>query len=108
MAFQKGQSGNPGGRPKDDPEVKELAKSYTTEAIERLAHWLRCDNPKASVTACLALLDRAWGRPLQALEHIGKDGGPIEMTDVDDTEIARRIAFTLARVTQDKPTPTEH
>lgn len=35
----------------------------------------------------------------QALEHTGKDGGPIETKELSDMEVARRIAFTLARGT---------
>lgn len=72
MAFKKGQSGNPGGRPKEAPEVKELARVHTTEAIERLVFWLRSDNPKASVAAALALLDRGFGRPEQAVTVSGE------------------------------------
>ena len=34
--FPKGQSGNPGGRPRDEQKVAELARSYTKEAIETL------------------------------------------------------------------------
>jgi hypothetical protein len=30
-------------------------------------------------------------------EHVGRDGGPIETVDLSETEVARRIAFTLAR-----------
>jgi Phage terminase, small subunit len=30
-------------------------------------------------------------------EHTGKDGGPIEVKDVSDEEVARRMAFTLAK-----------
>jgi len=29
-----GHSGNPGGRPKDEYKVAELARSYTVEAVE--------------------------------------------------------------------------
>jgi Family of unknown function (DUF5681) len=32
--FQKGRSGNPGGRPKVVAEVKELARQHTGKAIE--------------------------------------------------------------------------
>ncbi len=65
MKWRKGESGNPGGRPKEAPEVKALARRYTEEAIERLAHWLRSDDARASVAAAGALLDRGWGRPRQ-------------------------------------------
>ena len=63
-----GKSGNPGGRPKEDGEVKSLARDHTSEAINRLAYWMRSDNAKASVSACVALLDRGWGKPVQAVE----------------------------------------
>lgn len=65
MPFEKGKSGNPGGRPKEDNLVKELAREFTAEAVERLGFWLRSDNPKASVGAAVALLDRGYGKPHQ-------------------------------------------
>jgi hypothetical protein len=36
-------------------------------------------------------------RKLRAIEHTGKDGGPIETADLSDTELGRAIAFTLAK-----------
>lgn len=70
--FQKGQSGNPGGRPKEVDEVKELARQHGPEAITKLVAWLRSDNAKASVSAANALLDRGYGKPIQAIEHSGE------------------------------------
>jgi hypothetical protein len=70
--FQKGKSGNPGGRPKESHEVKNLARKHTKEALERLLFWMRDDNPKASVAATLAILDRGWGRPGQELQLSGE------------------------------------
>src|SRR5207244_11467027 len=35
--FQPGQSGNPGGRPKEDAPVRDLARQHTAEAIRKLA-----------------------------------------------------------------------
>lgn len=77
MRFQKGVSGNPGGRPRDADDVKALARAHTKAAIERLVHWLNSDNAKASVSAAMALLDRGYGKPAQ--EITGVDGGPIEV-----------------------------
>jgi hypothetical protein len=71
MPFRKGQSGNPGGRPKENDEIKRLAKSHGPMAIERLAHWANSDNARASVAASQALLDRGFGKPEQAIEHSG-------------------------------------
>ena len=39
--FQPGYSGNPGGRPKDEHKVAELARSYTVEAVETLVDLMR-------------------------------------------------------------------
>jgi hypothetical protein len=75
--FEKGKSGNPTGRPKDSGDIKELAKQYTAEAIERLVFWMRSDESKASVPAANALLDRAWGKAAQAVT--GDDGGPVKI-----------------------------
>lgn len=75
--FQKGKSGNPGGRPKELAEVRELARKHTTVAIERLVEWMRSNQPKASVAACNAILDRGWGKAPQSMELTGKDGAPL-------------------------------
>jgi hypothetical protein len=75
--FEKGKSGNPGGRPKDVGEVTALARKHTREAIERLAQIMRSDNERAAAAACEALLNRGWGKPAQPLT--GSDGGEIVM-----------------------------
>lgn len=69
--FVKGQSGNPAGRAKKTPElreVEEMARQAAPLAVERLKHWARSNDPGASVRACTALLDRAFGRPAQPIE----------------------------------------
>ena len=61
--FEKGHSGNAGGRPKDEYKVAELARSYTTEAIDTLVALMRSGkDERVRGTAAQALLDRGWGK----------------------------------------------
>jgi hypothetical protein len=66
--FKKGESGNPGGRPKEEIEIRALARDHTKEAVERLVFWMKSDHPKASPAACVALIDRGWGKPTTTVE----------------------------------------
>lgn len=66
--FRKGQSGNPGGRPKRTEEVRALARRYTASAIATLLEIAtRGSSESARVAAANALLDRGWGRTGSAL-----------------------------------------
>ena len=61
--FAPGQSGNPGGRPKDEHRVAELARSYPLEAIDTLVALMRDGkDERVRGTAAQALLDRGWGK----------------------------------------------
>jgi hypothetical protein len=65
-----GPSPNPGGRPKEVGDVRDLAKRYTAEAVETLAKIMRSEDapPAARTAAATALLDRGYGRPAQAVD----------------------------------------
>ena len=67
MPFEKGQSGNPGGRRKKSDEqlkferrCRELSELF---AIDHLMRWAKSDNPTASLTAVKEMLDRGFGKP---------------------------------------------
>lgn len=79
--FQPGQSGNPGGRPKESSRVKELARAHSEAAVATLAMVMNDENAKPGerVAAANALLDRGYGKPAQM---IGGDpeGAPVAMS----------------------------
>ena len=77
--FVPGQSGNPGGRPKDEHRVSELARSYTVEAIDTLVDLMRRGkDERVRGTAAQALLDRGWGKAKMEVVSSG-EGGYLEL-----------------------------
>ncbi len=76
MPFEKGKSGNPGGRPKEVAEVRELAKKHGPAAIERLVTLMSSENERTAVAACEAILNRGYGRPAQSVTVAGEEDRP--------------------------------
>jgi hypothetical protein len=80
MPFQKGQSGNPGGRKPIPPEVKEALKAMEPRAVERLRELLESDDDKIAMAAVKEVLDRNLGKPPQSLEHsVGGDAQALDL-----------------------------
>lgn len=88
--FEKGQSGNPGGRPKEVAEVRELARTYTPQALETLKEIMSDKNapPAARVSAANAILDRAYGRPSQ--EVALNASGDVSLSTLLDEAMKKR------------------
>ena len=79
MKFRKGESGNPGGRPKVLGEVQELARQHAPSAIAELARLaLKAKSETARIAAIRELLDRGHGRPRQAMEVSAPVGNPLD------------------------------
>jgi hypothetical protein len=111
--FQKGVSGNPGGRRVTPIEqraieidVRRNAKGFGREMVDKLVELARGKlnsgedkqgnakympvAPATQLAAAEALLDRGYGRPAQAVELAGKDGGPIVHEGESAYDIIRR------------------
>ncbi len=72
--FAPGQSGNPGGRPKENSEVTALAKKHSLEAINRLVALMKQDEDrKLAKAAADSILDRGLGKPAQYVAANGTD-----------------------------------
>ena len=82
MPFIKGQSGNPGGRPKENSVVKKLARDHGESAINKLVELLGCGVPGTELAAANALLDRGYGKPAQAIIGGGEDDPPIQVAEI--------------------------
>lgn len=70
---------------KTPTEIRSLARSHTETAINTLVGVMNQKEAPAAarVAAANSLLDRGWGKPVQAVEHSGPDGAPIEVTRIE-------------------------
>jgi hypothetical protein len=99
--FPPGNNVNPAGRPKRsiavrviEIDVRRYSREYGREAVDKLIELMRGklviqpekegDKPQTVIigaatqlAAAEAILDRGYGRPPQAVEIAGKDGGPV-------------------------------
>ena len=78
--WQKGQSGNPGGRRKADYRIKDLALKKCPWALERLEE-IASQNAdlRAAHAACMGILAYGVGKPTQPIDLSAKDGSLAQM-----------------------------
>jgi hypothetical protein len=78
--FKKGEVANPTGRPKKLPDLQVLLadvlgkESKGKTAAEAILDALKEKAAKGDVRAAEILLDRAWGKAKQSVEHSGEVG----------------------------------
>src|SRR6476659_5228235 len=98
-SFRPGVSGNAGGRPRAALDVQALAREHTAAAIQTLVECLR--DPRLRVQAATALLDRAWGKPIQPVS-----GGDGNSPAVQHLIAAQIISGELIRELASQPAPS--
>jgi hypothetical protein len=103
--FEKGISGNPGGKPKDLKEIQDLARSYCPRAIHRLAQIMDDDNAPhaAQVAAASVILDRGIGKPVQPTVIAA-----VPFSDLDDGALLQTIMRKAAELGAPQPPLIEH
>ena len=93
------------GRPRGSNGAKTLelrvsAGEHAVAAIAALVNVMQHGRSEsARVAAAIALLDRAYGKPRQSLEHSGPGGQPIALkAQVDPTDVRARIRARLTGI----------
>ena len=93
MPFEKGKSGNPGGRSrvrtKDGRTLGELARDHTEHALQCLIDIMQdSETPAAArVSAANHILDRGWGRAPQSVS-IDEPEQALDLSSLSDEQLA--------------------
>lgn len=68
-------------------ELADMAKDHAEMALRTLAEIAQNGESEAArVSAATAILDRGYGKPAQAVQHTGKDGGPVVFQTIYEAE----------------------
>lgn len=69
--FKKGQSGNPGGRPKTDPDVMRIFRAHEEKAAMRICKLISSKDDYIARQASEYVMNRLHGRPRESVEVKG-------------------------------------
>jgi hypothetical protein len=101
--FKKGQSGNPGGRSgKDISDLSREARRYAALAVSTLVKICRAGQERNRLAAATALLDRGYGKPLQAFQIDGAFAAK-KLNELSDVELATLEARLASREEAGEP-----
>jgi hypothetical protein len=91
--FEKGKSGNPGGRPKRTPEEADLIEACRTKTPEALQTILELmeesDNDRVKLAAAQYVIERGWGKSPERIELLA---ATVDLT-ADDIDLSPQEAY---------------
>lgn len=88
--------------------LSELARTYSDDAIKALHEIAsKGSSESARVSAAIAILDRAYGKPTPHIESSENDIDGINVSDVSDVEFARRLAWIFHKARKQIGTSAE-
>ena len=97
--FAPGKSGNPSGRPKKTEQLKrieDMAKEHSPAALLALVDEAKNGKGAPRVAASVALLDRAWGRPVDRQESGAPGAFAEDLTDEQlDADIKETVELAI-------------
>jgi hypothetical protein len=105
--FKPGQSGNPAGRTNAFEQVRTLARQHSPEAFKALVELMRLtEEPAVRLRAAEQILDRAFGRPAQAVELFGAIAHA-DVSTLSDAELRAHVIHLREQLPPEPPDAPE-
>ena len=84
---------------KTSADIRSLARSHTATAVRVLAGIMKETRAPAAarVSAAIAVLDRGWGKPQQAIEMDWRQKTPDQMTDEELIALIHETKSLISR-----------
>jgi hypothetical protein len=88
--FQKGESGNPGGRPKMPEELKAAMRGLADTAVKVLEDAMASKDERARILAANTVQDRGYGKATQPIIAEGVDMGAAHLAALQTLSTGRK------------------